>query len=476
MGDAPRPLEKGGRVAAVEPGSLGARLGLRPDDRILRVNGQAVEDVIDVQFFAAEDQVEIDWLRGDDEWKAGAARRAGEALGIEFEHPTFDTDIRRCNNLCPFCFVLQTPPRMRRTLYIKDDDYRYSFLYGHFVTLTNLSAHDWDRILEQRLSPLYVSVHATELEVRRACLSNPAAPDVLDQLSRMAEAHIETHTQIVLTPELNDGPHLDRSLDDLAGLFPWVRSCSVVPVGLTRHHKYGRRVFSAAECLEVVHQVEATQSRFRERFGSRFAFLTDEWYLATGLTVPAAAEYENLDLRENGLGMVRAVLDEWASVREGLAAQAAGLRGKRATLVTAPLFAPTLQRMTDEFNERAGTQLEVVVVTNGRMGPTVTVAGLMMGGDVLGALHAKDLGEAVILPRLMFDHPLVVSLDDVSPLRVARELGLPVVLVDGMGDVLDALRGESPLLMRPEYEAVPAAVLRAGGWAVEKYLPPEMGS
>jgi putative radical SAM enzyme (TIGR03279 family) len=476
MSEAPRSVEKGGRVAAVEPGSLGARLGLRPGDRILHVNGQGVEDVIDVQFYAAEDRVEMDWMRGEDERQAGAARRAGEALGIEFEHPTFDTDIRRCNNLCPFCFVLQTPPHMRRTLYIKDDDYRYSFLYGHFVTLTNLSLHDWARILEQRLSPLYVSVHATELAVRRACLSNPAAPDVLDQLKRLAEAHIETHTQIVLTPELNDGPHLDRSLDDLAGLFPWVRSCSVVPVGLTRHHKYGRRVFSAAECIEVVHQVETWQSRFRERFGSRFAFLTDEWYLATGLTVPAATEYEDLDLRENGLGMVRAVLDEWAGVRETLAAQAAGLRGRRAMLVTAPLFAPTLQRMADEFNERAGTQLEVVVVANERMGPSVTVAGLMMGEEVLGALRVKELGEAVILPRLMFDHPLVVSLDDVSPLRVARELGVPVVLVDGMGDVLDALRGESPLLIRPEDETVPPAVLRAGGWAVEKYLPPEIGS
>ena len=458
---------------AVEPGSLGSRLGLRPGDRILRVNGQAVEDVIDVQFYAAEDHVEVVWMRGEDERQAGAARRAGEALGIEFEHPTFDTDIRRCNNLCPFCFVLQTPPRMRRTLYIKDDDYRCSFLYGHFVTLTNLSPHDWSRILEQRLSPLYVSVHATEVTVRRACLSNPTAPDILDQLKQLAQAHIETHAQIVLTPELNDGPHLDRTLEDLAGLFPAVRSCSVVPVGLTRHHKYGRRVFSGAECLEVVHQIEAWQRRLRERLGSRFAFLTDEWYLVTGRAVPAATDYEDLDLRENGLGMVRAVLDEWAGVRETLAAHAAGLRGRRATLVTGPLFAPTLQRMTEEFNERAATHLEVVVVASGRMGGAVTVAGLMMGQEVLGALRARALGEAVILPRLMFDHPLVVSLDDVSPLHIARQLGLPVVLVDGMGDVLDALRGESPLLIRPEYETVPPAVLRAGGWAVEKYLPRE---
>jgi putative radical SAM enzyme (TIGR03279 family) len=473
MSDASRSVAQGGRIISVEPGSLGARLGLLAGDRLLRVNGQVVEDVIDVQFHASEDEVQVEWIRGDEMKHSGAARSAGQALGIEFEHPTFDTDIRRCNNLCPFCFVLQTPPHMRRTLYIKDDDFRYSFLYGHFVTLTNLSPHDWTRVLEQRLSPLYVSVHSTEVDVRRACLSNPTAPDILDQLRQLAEAHIETHTQIVLTPELNDGPRLDRSLADLAGLFPWVRSCSVVPVGLTRHHKYGRRVFSANECQEVVNQVETWQGLFRQRLGSRFAFLTDEWYLVTGRGVPAAQDYEDLDLRENGLGMVRAVLDEWAGVRESLGALASGLRGRRATLVTAPLFAPTLQRMTDEFNALVGTELKVVVVASERMGPTVTVAGLMMGEEVLGALRARELGEAVILPRLMFDHPQVVSLDDVSPLRVARELSLPVVLVDGMGDVLDALRGESPLLIRPEYETVPAAVLKAGGWAVEKYLPRE---
>ncbi len=473
MSDVTPSAETGGRIAAVEPGTLGARMGLLPGDRVLRVNGQAVEDVIDVQFYASEEEVQVEWVRAGQPMHARAGRSAGEPLGIEFEHPTFDTDIRRCNNLCPFCFVLQTPPRMRRTLYIKDDDYRYSFLYGHFVTLTNLSPHDWTRILEQRLSPLYVSVHSTDLEVRRACLSNPSAPDILGQLREMADAHIETHTQIVLTPELNDGPHLDRSLNDLAGLFPWVRSCSVVPVGLTRHHKYGRRVFTASECRQVVDQVQAWQERFRQRLSSRFAFLTDEWYLVTGQAVPAAHEYEDLDLRENGLGMVRAVLDEWAGVRVSLEAQASGLRGRRATLVTAPLFAPTLQRMTDEFNALTGTKLKVVVVPNERMGPTVTVAGLLMGEEVLNALRTGTLGETVILPRLMFDHPQVVSLDDVSPLRIARELGLPVVLVDGMGDVLDALHGESPLLIRPEFETVPAAVLRAGGWAVEKYLPRE---
>jgi putative radical SAM enzyme (TIGR03279 family) len=471
MSDLVPRTQVGGEVRAIEAGSLAARIGLQPGDVVVRVNGHSVEDVIDVQFYAAEDRVELEWLRGDGRMEGAALRQAGQALGIEFDHPTFDIDIRRCNNLCPFCFVLQTPPRMRRTLYIKDDDYRYSFLFGHFVTLTNLSPHDWQRILEQRLSPLYVSVHATELETRRACLSNPAAPDILAQLRGLAEARIETHTQIVLTPELNDGAHLDRSLADLSALFPWVRSCCVVPVGLTRHHKYGRRVYTSSECLGVLRQVEGWHTRFREQLGSRFAFLTDEWYLQAGQSVPSSEAYENLDLRENGLGMVRAVLEDWEGVRTELEREPGALAGRRATLVTAPLFASTLQRLTAEFNALTGARLEVVVVPNARLGESVTVAGLMMGGEVIESLRELNLGELIVLPRLMFDHPQAVSLDDVSPLTVARQLARPVALVDAMGDVLDALRGVSPLIIRPEYEAVPPDVLRAGGWAVEKNLP-----
>jgi putative radical SAM enzyme (TIGR03279 family) len=196
----------GGLVRSVDARSLARVLGLQPGDELLAVNGQRVEDVIDVQFYAAEEEVEVIFRRAGAERTAHARRKAGQALGLTFEHPTFDIDIRRCNNLCPFCFVLQTAPRMRRTLYIKDDDYRYSFLFGHFVTLTNLAPHDWDRIEQQHLSPLYVSVHSTDLENRRACLANPTAPDVLEQLRWLGERGIELHTQLVITPGLNDGP------------------------------------------------------------------------------------------------------------------------------------------------------------------------------------------------------------------------------------------------------------------------------
>ena len=189
-------------------------------------------------------------------------RDYNQTLGLEFEHPTFDVDIRRCNNLCPFCFVLQMPNRMRRALYVKDDDYRYSFLHGHFVTLTNLSDHDWQRIADQFLSPLYVSVHATDLSARRACLRNPTAPDIMEQLRWLAEHDIEVHTQLVITPGLNDGPYLGQSIRDLATLWPHVQSVCVVPVGLTKHHKYDRRPLTKAEMRVIVDEVHGYQQEY----------------------------------------------------------------------------------------------------------------------------------------------------------------------------------------------------------------------
>jgi putative radical SAM enzyme (TIGR03279 family) len=311
------PKVHAGVVESVEPGSLAEQLGLQAGDEVLAVNGHPVQDVIDVQYYAAEDEVEIVYRRATaaggsaSSLSARGERADNQALGLNFIHPTFDIDIRRCNNLCPFCFVLQTAPRMRRTLYIKDDDYRYSFLYGHFVTLTNLSARDWHRIEEQHLSPLFVSVHSTDLENRRACLANKTAPDILEQLRWLAERGIEIHTQLVLTPGLNDGAYLEKSVRDLAALYPAVQSISVVPVGLTQHHKYGHRAHTRDEAKVVLRAVHGWQRQFRERFGAGFVYPTDEWFLVTGARIPAKRYYDDLSLQENGLGMVRDFLDEW---------------------------------------------------------------------------------------------------------------------------------------------------------------------
>lgn len=473
MPSEPAPQVNGGRVQAVQPRSVAQALGLQPGDEVLAVNGQPVDDVIDVQFYGAEDEVEIVFRRAGAQQAARARRKSGQALGLTFEHPTFDIDIRRCNNLCPFCFVLQTAPRMRRTLYIKDDDYRYSFLFGHFVTLTNLAPHDWDRIEQQHLSPLYVSVHSTDLANRRACLANPTAPDILEQLRWLGERGIELHTQLVITPGLNDGPWMERSIRDLAELYPAVRSVSVVPVGLTKHHKYGRRAHTPAEAAGVLDALAPWQADFLQRFGVRFVYPTDEWFLVTGRTVPPRKYYDRLALEENGMGMVRGFLDDWKKVKRELATAhlpMTALQGRGGTLVTATLFEPILRQAAEEFDALAGTRLQVASVLNERLGHGITVAGLLMGADVIEQLAGRELGEFVVLPRVMFDHPQGISLDDLSPLFIAQKLGRTIFLADAMGDVLDTFTGANLLRVSPDQPIIPLEVMKAGGWAVEKYL------
>jgi putative radical SAM enzyme (TIGR03279 family) len=428
--------ETGGLVSAVRRGSPAAKSGIRPGDRLLEVNGRPVADVIDVQFQAAEETVRLKWKHGARVLSGEVARSTRSDFGLEFSHPTFDTDIRRCNNRCPFCFVVQMAPGMRRTLHIKDDDYRYSFLYGHFVTLTNLKDRDWRRIAEQRLSPLYVSVHATEPDVRIRCLGNPAAGDILDRLRYLAEHGIEIHTQVVLTPGLNDRAHLDRTLSDLAALYPAVRSCSVVPVGVTRYQKNGILPYDRSLMEKVIAQVEGRQQDFLPRLESRFAFLTDEWYLAAGKPVPPLEEYEEIDLRENGLGLVRNFLEDWDALKRKLAVRKTRLKNKPASLVTAVLFQRTLESTAAEFSKFTGIALDVIGVENRCFGKTVTVAGLLTARDVIDAVCAKGSAGPVFLPRAMFSQPPEISLDDIPPRAIKKEIGRPVFLVETMSDVV----------------------------------------
>lgn len=460
-----------GIVKDVVPGSLAAALGMQPGDELLRVNGRVLRDVIDVQYYAAEDRVRLEWRRGERIHRRRGDRASNMPLGLEFTHPTFDIDIRRCNNLCPFCFVLQTPKGVRRTLYIKDDDYRYSFLYGHFVTLTNLADEDWARIEEQHLSPLYVSVHATDLALRQVLLRNKRAEDILEQLRWLTARGIEVHTQLVVVPGLNDGEALRRSIADLAALYPGVGSVSVVPVGITKYHKYGHRPNTSAEADVVVDLVEDMQRGFRRALGARFAYLTDEWYLLTERPIPPRAAYDGLHLEENGLGMVRGFLDDWRKVRRETARrrERGELAAPRLTLATAALFAPTLAAVAADFAREAGVVAEVVPVLNERLGHTITVSGLLVARDVIAQLRGRA-GDIVVLPRIMFDHPQGISLDDLAPIDVARALGRPVALADAMGDVLDVLRGRNALTFDPAAPESEVPVVREGGWAVEKYL------
>jgi putative radical SAM enzyme (TIGR03279 family) len=464
-----------GQITAVAANSAAALLGVLPGDLLLAVNGHPCQDVIDVQYYSAEEQLHLLIQRGDQQLDLHGQRQYNQALGLDFAHPTFDIDIRRCNNLCEFCFVLQMRPKMRRTLYIKDDDFRYSFLFGHFVTLTNLSDSDWARLIEQHLSPLYVSVHATDLALRRQCLRNPSAPDIMLQLRELALHGFEVHTQLVITPGVNDGPHLEQSLRDLASLYPTVRSVSVVPVGLTKFHKYGLQGSNLAEAEAVLATCQQWQQQFRATFGIGFAYPTDEWYLVAGQNLPSLASYDGLALHENGLGMVRAFLDEWARVQtDELAAWNGNGKIGKVTLATASLFAPTLQGAASQFAASTGIDTQVVAIANNGLGEGISVAGLLLGEDVIAQLkplaEAGQLGQLLVLPRIMFDHPDGVCLDDKSPLDIANALGCPVALADWMGDVVDAVQGRNKLCFNPGLSPTDIPIIREGGWAVEKYL------
>jgi putative radical SAM enzyme (TIGR03279 family) len=405
-----------GLISAVVADSLAGRVGLQPEDELVSINGHDLRDVVDVQFYAADEQLALRVRRHGRELAVEAERRYAEPLGLEFAHPTFD-GIRRCDNRCEFCFVGQMPAGLRRSLYVRDDDYRYSFLFGSYVTLTNLDEADWSRIGEQHLSPLYVSVHATAPDLRRRVLRNPAAPDVMAQLRRLAEMDIEAHTQIVVTPGLNDGPHLERSIGDLVELYPAMRSVSVVPVGLTRFHRGRCRIHTDAEMRAVFEQVSDWQARLRERLGVHFVYLSDEWYLRLGEEAPSAAAYDGLDLTENGVGLVRGFLDERVEI-PNLRSPISNL-----TLATGTLFAPLLRRATAHLPNVA-----VVPVVNRFFGETVTVAGLLTGQDVVAQLRGQGLGDVVALPPAMFGGPEGQSLDEMWPQEIGEALGRRVVV------------------------------------------------
>jgi putative radical SAM enzyme (TIGR03279 family) len=412
-GDLRRARVSEGLIAAVAPGSLAERVGLQAGDALLAINGHGLRDAIDVRFYAAEERLVFEVRREGEALTVEAERRYGEPLGLEFTTLTFD-GIRRCDNRCEFCFVAQLPPGLRPSLYVKDDDYRLSFLTGSYVTLTNLEEGDWARIEEQALSPLYVSVHATELDLRRRSLRNPDAPDVMAQLRRLTDLGIEMHTQIVVVPRLNDGPHLDRSIGDLAGLYPAVRSVSIVPVGLTKFHRGGCRVHTDAEMRLVFEQVTAWQARLRERLGVNFAYLSDEWYLRLGEPVPRVEACDGLNLTENGVGLVRQFLEigDWR-LKQAISNLQSPI------LVTGVLFAPVL---------RSVVEVTVVPVVNNFFGETVTVAGLLTGQDVIAQLRGREPGDAVVLPAAMFGGPEGLTLDEMRPQEIGEALGREVVV------------------------------------------------
>jgi putative radical SAM enzyme (TIGR03279 family) len=424
-------------VAAVRPRTAAAAAGLAVGDRILAINGRPLRDAIDFQFYGAEERLDLAVEREGGRRALKLVRPAGHELGLELEAPR-PGDIATCANKCVFCFIHQLPRGMRRSLYVKDDDFRLSFLHGNYITLSDLDEAAFDRILEQRLSPLYVSVHATDPDLRWRLLGRPRHPAaILPRLERLARAGIRVHAQIVLCPDWNDGPHLARSVRELAPLHPHVATTAIVPVGLTRHRERlpALRTLTDGEAGALVDTVEGWQARFLADLGSRFVFLGDEVYLQAGRPLPAAEAYEGFAIAEDGVGLVRRFEDGLA---RALGRRRAPGRGRPVTVVSGALYAPRLARLLG-----AVPTARVTAVPNAFFGGTVAVAGLLTGQDIQRHLAGLgDLGERVLVPAVALRDGEGVFLDDLTPADLSRALGVPVTPVEpDAGALLRAVHG-----------------------------------
>ena len=442
---APRP-ESGaklrGRIAAIAPGSLAEEAGLTTGDRVVAVNETELRDQIDYRFETAESVVELTVEREDGRGYVEFTKEPDEPLGIEFADDAFDSTLI-CNNKCFFCFLKGLPKGLRKTLYIKDDDYRLSLLHGNFVTLTNLTEEDWERIAEQRMSPLNVSVHATDPALRRELLGNPRAPEIVPQLRRLGELGVEAHTQVVLCPGVNDGAALDRTVGDLLELAN-VQTIAVVPVGSSleadvRVRHPGMRTHSVAEARTVLRQVRGWQRRALAERGGPTVFPADEFYLLAGARIPGAATYGDFPQWENGIGMVRSLLDDWAAVRRRLKRRRPGgppaLR--HLTIACGTLIAPTLGAVAVEATALTGARIDVVPIRNTLFGPRINVSGLLPGGAFIDQLRERELGEQLLLPRASLDYFGQRFLDDQTPAQLSEALGRPVAFAYSASEIVE---------------------------------------
>jgi putative radical SAM enzyme (TIGR03279 family) len=423
------------------PGSIAEDVGFEAGDALVSINGQRPRDLIDYRFLCADQDLELEALDAQGQLhRVSIEKDIDDELGLEFETALFDGLIQ-CNNRCPFCFIDQQPPGKRGTLYLKDDDYRLSFLYGSYLTLTNLLPQEWERIERLRLSPLYVSVHATEPEVRSRLLKNPRAGQILDQLAWFQERRLQIHAQVVVCPGINDGVHLERTLRDLArfhqGDIPTVTSAAVVPVGLTRFRPNDDELIpvSQAKAREVIVQVQAIQAEFLDRFGTNFAWLADEWFLIAQQPVPPEDHYEDYPQLGNGVGSIRQFLKQFEDSAQGYLPPEVSPERHYTWVVGNAVehaFGPVVERL----NQVKGLTVSMAALASDYWGRDITVTGLLTGHDLLQGLQNRPLGDALLLPTVMLkpsdsgDPAGTLFLDDMSVAEVRRQLGCAILPVD----------------------------------------------
>jgi putative radical SAM enzyme (TIGR03279 family) len=434
-------------VASIEEGSIGEELGFEVGDQLISINGVKPRDLIDYKFLIAEEDIQLIIL--DEKGKQHTIdieKDYDDELGLAFTEALFD-GLKQCNNQCPFCFIDQQPPGKRKSLYLKDDDYRLSFLYGSYLTLTNLSEQDWLRIDQQRLTPLFVSVHATEPSLRSKLLRNPKAIDLLNQLAWCSEKRIQIHAQIVVCPEINDGKALERTINDLhsfaQGDFPVVLSAAVVPVGLTRFRPSNDGLIPVdSNCAtKVINQVESMQKIFYKSTGSRFAWLSDEWYLIAKKSLPSLNSYEDLPQKENGVGSIRSFLRAMDEATINLPTK---IDQKRTcSWVVGKLVENELLKSCKRLNKINNFVLHLYGIPSPYWGQEQIVTGLLTGQDLIKGLRGKELGDELLLPSIMLRQGEKIFLDDMTLQELSLSLNVSVKIVHDAQDIVNKALGKA---------------------------------
>ena len=457
--------EKRHLIQKVLPGSIAEELGLEAGDAILKINGQEIDDIFDYQFLIQDDYIEVTVsAKSGEECVLEIEKDFGEDLGLEFENGLMD-EYRSCRNKCIFCFIDQMPKGMRETLYFKDDDSRLSFLQGNYVTLTNMSDHDIDRIILYRLEPINISFQTTNPELRCRMLNNRFAGEALKKADRLYDAGIEMNGQIVLCKGINDGAELEKSISDLAGYLPYLTSVSVVPVGLSDHREglYPLSPFTKKDAEAVIDCIEKFQRKLYRKHGVHFVHASDEWYLLAERELPEAARYDGYLQLENGVGMLTLLTDEF---QDALRAERKRLSEKRRTeggfgakgaetgeggfdvreisLATGRLAYPAIRQMAEQAEELyPGLKIRVYEIINHFFGEKITVSGLLTGRDIMEQLRGKELGARLLLPVNMLRSGTDIFLDDVTVGEVEKTLQVPVDIVKSSGyDLLSCMLGE----------------------------------
>lgn len=428
-------------ISKIIPDSIADEMGFEIGDRLVSINGIKPRDLIDYQFLCADEFLELEVIDSEGESHILEIEKDyDEDLGLEFETALFDGLIQ-CNNKCPFCFIDQQPPGKRDSLYLKDDDYRLSFLYGSYLTLTNLTAKEWARIEQMRLSPLYVSVHATDPKIRIRLLKNNRAGEILSQLAWFEERRLQIHCQVVVCPNINDGQYLEKTLLDLAsfhqGEIPTVISAAVVPVGLTKFRPQEDELIpvSKEKAQEVIKQVQQLQQQFQQKFDSNFAWLADEWFLIAQTELPPEFHYEDYPQIGNGVGSIRQFIKDFQQkANEMLPSKIA--MPKKLTWVVGNAVEIAFQPLVKRLNQVGGLEVNLMAINSNYWGQEITVTGLLTGQDLLEKLSHQDLGDVILLPSVMLKHDETKFLDDLTVEEVSQQLGIKIFPVNGITELM----------------------------------------